>query len=253
VSTRREREQRQQRYEQAKANVRREAAEAKAARPSDYGIRSLADLLEAQPVPEVILYSRVSTRNQNVSHHLVGSRRRLRDMGVKVVAAFGGVESGKQTDPVNRPELVKAFTAAREPGILLIPVPSRLARHPDYDAHENPGLMPTADTWEQILKLADGVTIVTLSDPDSDPPGDEAFLRQLAADVKHTRVGRPRKKVAGYAKARRRRWIKQVRKWHEEGWSCREIATEITAVDGLYVSHKTVWQWLSTRGKTVSS
>jgi hypothetical protein len=93
------------------------------------------------------------------------------------------------------------------------------------------------------MELAKGVELLTLNDPDADPPQDEAFLRQLVAGVKRRKVGRRKQKVLGEKKRLRRRWQKQVVKMREEGVTYREIADRIFAADGLTVTPATVRNW----------
>jgi len=61
---------------------------------------------------------------------------------------------------------------------------------------------------------------------------DEALLRQLTAEVKHRKVGRPREKVPGYMKDRRKRWLGRVVELRRAGLSYRKIADYIHEVDG---------------------
>jgi hypothetical protein len=165
---------------------------------------------------------------------------------VKVKGSFWGVENSKQTEPAERPKLVKAIAAARRlpVPVLLIPVISRLVRHLDYHQHQQPELQPTVDELGKILELAHGVQIVTLSNPDQTPPEDETILRELASEVKRHKVGQPRKRTTGYARERRAHWFPQARQWHAWGWSCRQMALEITEAEGIRLDPATVWRWL---------
>src|SRR5262249_40859082 len=153
--------------------------------PSKYNIITLAQLLLTRNISGVVLYCRVSSRGQDVRCQLRGARQHILQRGVRVLAAFGGVESGKRITEDERPILMQAIRAARSLHVpLVIVCSSRLVRNSGYDPHRCPDLMPDTNEFETILKLAEGVQVVTLHDPDSDPPGDESFLRQLNADVK---------------------------------------------------------------------
>jgi hypothetical protein len=220
------------------------------ATPSEYGIKSFEERIASDPaLEEVYSYGRVSTRKQDLARQLKGCRRRIEAEGVKVRHAYGEVASGKTLDLCDRRKLVKALEAARTRGDPLVMVcVSRAVRHCSYDAHRNPEARPTVAEFEAFRELADGVEILTLNDPDASPPEDENFLRELVASVKRRPVGRPRKKKPGHMKDRSKRWKKRAKLMHEEGMSYREIADYIYEVDGIRITHGTIWNWVAGAG-----
>jgi hypothetical protein len=91
-----------------------------------------------------------------------------------------------------------------------------------------PDAMPNVAKFGKFMKrLVKGVEIITLNDPDATPPEDEAFLRQLIADYKGKKVGRPKNKVPGYCKDRRLRFQKLARKLRKQKWSWTQITDEV--------------------------
>jgi hypothetical protein len=115
--------------------------------------------------------------------------------GVKVRGGYGKVETGKTLDADRRSELHKALDHARRRGIpLVVPCVSRLVRDADYHSHRQPNLKPIFAEFGAFLELAASVRILTMNDPNSSPPEDEAFIRRLTADLKGRNVGRPRKR-----------------------------------------------------------
>jgi DNA invertase Pin-like site-specific DNA recombinase len=168
-----------------------------------------------------------------------------RKAGISVRHSFGDkARDGKSLDPDERPELYEALAAARKRGIpLVVPCISRLIRNAFYHAHHNPEATPTIAEFLELLKLATGVQIITLNDPDATPPKDEAFLRQLAAEVKRRNVGRHKTKTPGDTKDRRRTWKKRVQELRRQGLSYREIADQVYAEGAIGITHGTVRNW----------
>ncbi len=158
---------------------------------------------------------------------------------------FGETTSGKSLDPTDRPELVKALGEARRRGVpLAVPCISRLVRSAAYHPSKNPNGVPTVAEFEKLLELAGGVEIVTLDDPDSTPPQDEAFLRQLTAEASGRKVGRPPNKPAGYAAERREHFLNLAVELHTKGWSLRAIAEKVSRESGYRISHVAIRNWL---------
>jgi hypothetical protein len=244
---RREWQRRQQRKESAERYAREAAEECSRdpeARPSDYGIRSLDDALRAGTVPECVLYCRVSDRKQHVQSKVAGCRRLLAERCVKLARSYGETASGKSLAAADRPTLHEAVQEARRLNVpLVVPCTSRIVRNPDYHAFRQPDARPTVSEFERFLKLAEGVRILTLNDPDASCPDDEAFLRKLTADVEGRRVGRPRNKPKGSLADRRDRWQPRVGRMHAKGMSYRKIAIEISRIEGSPVSYGTVAKW----------
>jgi hypothetical protein len=198
---------------------------------------------------EAVLYCRESTHEQPLGPQKTGTRRRIEAAGVKVRRVYGEAKGGRSLDPGDRPELMKAVEAARRLGIpLVVACLSRLLRNRRYHPSANPDARPTDADLKALLELADGVELLTLNDPDASPPEDENFLRELVAEVKRRPVGRPRKKEPGHMKDRSKRWKKRAKLMHEEGMSYREIADHIYEVDGIPITHGTIWNWVAGAG-----
>jgi hypothetical protein len=140
--------------------------------------------------------------------------------------------------------LLKVIDAARKKGIPLVaPCVSRLVRSENYHAHKFPEEKPTVAQFGKLLELTQGVPVATLNDPDADPPADEAFLRQLVAEVKHTKVGRKRKQLPGYRKARKADLKDRAMEMQGEGLFYRQIADQLYDDHGVKVSHVAVQTW----------
>lgn len=229
------------------AEADRERALNPEAKPSDYDVRSLDDALQSAIIPAVVLYCRVSGRKQDLDSQLKGSRHFVADRGIRVARSHGETAKGRFLDPQERPALHAALSDARRRGVpLVVPCSSRIVRNSDYDAYRQPDLKPTVAEFEQFAKLADGITVLTLSDPDASCPDDEAFLRKLTADATGRPVGRPRKRAPGFRKDRRDRLRARVRALRRQGLSLRKIADVLTR-EGFRVTHTAVANWLKGR------
>lgn len=244
MASRREKEKERARRESARAWAAEQERQAEPAIPSQHGIPSLAELAQSQPITEVYLCGRVSSGNQNLDHQLRGARRRIRLQDITVRRSFGDIGDGKSLDPEQRPDLFRAIAAARQRGIPLVLVTiSRGIRSQDYHPYWEPDAKPSETELEEFLQLAKGVTIATLNDPDSNPPDDEAFIRQLNAEAKRIPVGRRSKKVKGDCTRRRHRAQQSARQWREDGLSYRLIADRLFTEMGISVSHETIRAW----------
>lgn len=219
--------------------------------PSAHGVRSVLDLSEKEREQGGCLYCRESSRNQNLRVQRVGSRRRLEKLGMPLAGCFGDIGDGKSLSPDKRPQLIRAFARARELKLPLVaPCFSRLLRSAEYHASQNPMARPSVNELNELLKLAAGVPIVTLNDADATPPEDEAFLRDLAAEVGRRPVGRPRRREYGYSSRRRTAWLARWQQLRAEGLSYRAIAWATVEEEGTSVSPETIRKWLSLAGAT---
>lgn len=188
-----EKERRRERIAEAWRRLReQEAAFSPPARPSEFGLTTLTEMIKNEQVSEVILYGRTSSRGQRLNHQLQGARRLIESMGVKVRRSFR--DKNKKGTDLDRPGLAKALDAARRRNIPLVAAGiSRFVRAADYHAWKSPNEMPTVEEFARFMELAVGVRLATLNDPDADPPSDEAFIRELFSAVKCRPVGRPPK------------------------------------------------------------
>jgi DNA invertase Pin-like site-specific DNA recombinase len=175
-------------------------------------------------------------------------------MGIEVLDAFGDVGSGKSLDRQDRPGLFTAIEAATRRGVTLaVPAISRLLRSADYDAKQNPTAMPSRAEWKPLLKLLEGIEVLSLNDPDATPPADESFLRQLAADAKGTSVGRRRK--PGRPRLdddRRAKTLELVLRLAMKGMGSRRIARRVQQATGIALHFTTVCRWRRERKSSVA-
>jgi hypothetical protein len=223
-------------------HIEEDPARQRPSRPRRYGIPTLAELAAKQPIHEVYLYCRDSSGRQNLYRQIRGACRRIRKLGIKVRYVYREIGDGKSLKSSERAELHKAIQRARERGIPLVLVCiSRGVRNRCYHPYFSPKLKPTQQEFEEFLELAGGVQIATLNDPDSDPPADEAFIRQLHAEVKRRKPGRPGRKPAGYTKQQMANWPHElVEEMRSQGMGWRTIAYELYLLEGISVSHMTV-------------
>jgi DNA invertase Pin-like site-specific DNA recombinase len=213
--------------------------------PSDYGINSLEEHCQEAAVATAYYYDRVSTGKQDLKIRLRAARRRLGKQGIRIVHAYGECTNGSSLDPADRPAFAKALNAARERGIPLVsPCLSRWVRSTSYHPYRAPQERPNRAQLATLLELADGVTLLTINDPDAEPPDDEAYLRQLAAEGKRCKPGRKAKRAPGDTKARREQWKKPAQRLHAEGLGYKAIADELFAAHGVTVEPMTVRNWL---------
>src|SRR5262249_31784411 len=91
--------------------------------PSEFGVRWLSDLTDAEKAAGAPLYCRESSKRQKLDDQCKGSRRFLRDHGVKCVRTFSDVGDGNSLDPGERPGLFRAIEYVKRTGkVLTVPV-----------------------------------------------------------------------------------------------------------------------------------
>jgi DNA invertase Pin-like site-specific DNA recombinase len=222
------------------------------AKPSKFGLRQLEDGLRSGEInAEPIWYCRCSDKGQKLALQVKGMRRYVQRLGVNVTRrAFKEFVTGKTLDPAKRKELMRALEAARKgSGILVVAGTTRLFRSQSYDAHYAKNEKPTVAEFEEFMKLAKGVTIFTLNDPDADPDSDETFIRdKIIAPVKCRKPGRRPKRRPGDLKRRKLKWKKVVVKMYarlqQRGMGYRLVAEEMFRKHRVEISHQTVKRWV---------
>jgi hypothetical protein len=253
--TRRERERRRQRIAAAAARAETcDGADADAsgepARPSDYGILQLQ---KERNATEVDLYARVSTKNQDLSAQVGAARAHLRRLGIRVRRVFRERAKGRLLGAADRPQLHKALDAARRDGIPLLAVAfSRFLRSADYHAYRRPDAQPTAAEVEAFLRMAEGVRLATINDPDAEPVADETFMRQMLGETKRKPVGRPPKKATGDTARRRHECQTLALAMSTNGMSATAIADEFYREHGISIDPRTIRYWAARARKNAN-
>jgi hypothetical protein len=221
-----------------------DCANDKLAIPSQSGIRCIAAMTAETLEKGVIVCGRESGRTQNLDSLLKAASFDLGKRGVNVIRGYGDVAKGWKLDPISRPELHLAIAHARRIGCpLLFPTFNRLIRPRLYNRSNHVNLRPRVSELDPFMKLADGIQILTLNNPDSSPAEDDNFLRQLRADCRGTNVGRPKKMPKGYLAARRARYWDLVMEWAASGISLRKIAKMISEEEDWEISQNAIWKW----------
>jgi len=201
--------------------------------PADAGdyIKHLATHHRHHPILMVVLYCRVSGRCQNRKGTLKRQERKARQVlkryGIVVVACYGEVESGWRRD--DRPRLMAAIARARELGVPLVAESvDRFIRSEHFNDETNQGALPTDLDFEDLVRLANGVTLLTLLHPDADPEAVHWYQQNRGQEGTGNKGGRPRKKQPGYKKQRRLKLLPRVREMRLAGASLGQIAKQTT-------------------------
>lgn len=172
--------------------------------------------VELEDCKEVVLYCRVSNRSQDLDAQIEAAKAICRIMGIKIAYTFAEVASGKN---LKRKQFRRAIRAAKKRGIPLLAITfSRLLRSEDYHQSQNPEARPSRKEIHKLLKVADGVPLLTLNNLDATPAQDEEFTKRSIAAARKTE-----KKEA--LKLRR----KEIRRMRREGKTVEEIAHVFSA------------------------
>jgi len=189
----------------------------------------------------VILYCRVSSQpqrhNGNLQDDINKALTDLRRLHCTVLKVVSGVETSQIFAP--RGLLQQAIDLARKQHdtILVSPWRDRIIRHrgEDYEAQ------PTVAEYNELIRLAAGVTIATIEHPDSTETRSKQTKRGLEAKGR-----RPHKPRPGEFKCRRLAWLPLVAVMATQGMSMRAIAAQLNKRnDGFRpVTPKTIWLWV---------
>jgi len=158
---------------------------------------------ELQFGDRVVICVRVSRRAQFAKGNLADQERNLRraaaDRGARVVHVISCVGPGWDTA-----WLVPAFAIARENGAkLFFESVSRLVRSRRYHSIDAPNEEPTDQQFEELRNPSEGVTIISLCDPNSTPAEERGFQSARGQTAKGRKGGRPRHRRPGYMQKRR--------------------------------------------------
>jgi len=180
-----------------------------------------------QPGDQVVLYCRVSTRQQNHSGNLKAHERYLR---AEIAARRAEVvdlvpKAGPGFDPL---WVARAADIAKRHKAKLVAITTdRLIRHLDYkstgSSYERNARAST-EGLDDLKRYADGVELVTLVDPDAPLAECMGVMKKIGQQVKGRKGGRPGKNPPGYKKERRLRNQSQVFWMRAVGYPVRQIA-----------------------------
>jgi hypothetical protein len=204
---------------------------------SDY-IRQLAELATRRPGLKVVLYLRKSLRDSNGS--LFGQerqcRKRLRVLGVTIIAVFREVGPGWDFDLADRYALVQAVRCAMQhEAIVVAESTSRFIRSFEY-SNKNQHACPRKAEYEALRKLTQGVVLATIHHPDEQSRVERGRQTKRGKDAKGNRGGRPGR--AGYKKRRRLKLRDRVLAMRAGGLSLNQIVTKTG------VPNATIRRWL---------
>jgi hypothetical protein len=174
---------------------RREGAKRKPSPPaiaSKYLIR-----LETLPADVTIgRWCRVSERgSQKTDHNLDGQddnlRAEIEKRGAKVGKTFSHIGHG---DDIDNGDLAAAieWAQAKPKRVLLAETTDRWVRHEDYGTR-NREVKPTVAQFKKLRRLAGGVTLATVLDPDATRKEVESYQKKRGQRAKGNKGGRPKK------------------------------------------------------------
>ena len=179
---------------------------------------------------KVVLYCRVSTRQQNHSGNLIAQEAYLRaqitSKGAIVVNAVHFVGSG--FFPLH---LAYAATLAKQCGAKIVALTTdRLIRNNFYKStgsNLERNARANLEGLETLKQCAQGIELVTLLHPNASLNECLGLQKKIGQEVKGRKGGRPKKNSPGYKKVRRNENLQIVRRLRIEGVGIREIARRL--------------------------
>ncbi|QDT18325.1 recombinase family protein [Gimesia chilikensis] len=191
---------------------------------------------------QVVLYCRVSTRQQNHNGNLDAQEQYLRNqMGkrdAKVVHVVRYVGSG--FEPLRLPLAVRF---AKQHGAKIVALSTdRFIRHESFKSTGSKKarkLRVNTRGLEDLREIAKGVELVTLLDPNASLEDCIKLQSEIGQQAKFNKGGRPLKRKPGYKKQRRLKFLEKVIQLQEQGKSIRDIEKE------LKIPSSTVHSWVS--------
>lgn len=193
----------------------------------------LAALLRRKPWLRrlVVLYCRESPGSRDYARNLKDQVKQalaeLRKLGITPIKVFSQVETSNIYG--DRRTLRKAIKYARQHGAILVADSRcRLLRYRDCGLLDKRKEFeqPTVAEYEELIRLAGGVTIATLLDPDKSARSRQTKRGQEIARQKGKKIGRPRKRKRGknLTGAMRKQIISL---WHRSSLSLNQIASKL--------------------------
>jgi DNA invertase Pin-like site-specific DNA recombinase len=209
-----------------RANVlRRVGPKSKPAKASQY-LNHLDEYHKQYPDMQAIVYCRDSARTQGYKRNLKTYEKVLRwelkQRGIFVVGrchreiCSGWVLNEDRWALMNAVEEAKKLIAKGKKVVIVAPSSDRFLRN-KYFTVDKPDLLPTEAEFEKLKKLTCGVPLVTLLDPDMPPKEARGFQSKWGQSAKGNKGGRPRDKIPGYKKQRRKEKIDKVIELHKQG------------------------------------
>lgn len=179
---------------------------------------------------QVVLYCRVSTRQQYHSGNLIAQEAYLRTQinarGAIVVKSVRFVGSG--FFPLR---LAYAATLAKQCGAKIVALTTdRLIRNEFYKStgsNLERNVRANLEGLETLKQCAQGIELVTLLHPNASLSESSGLQKKIGQEVKGRKGGRPKKNPPGYKKVRRDENLPTVRRLQIEGVGIREIARRL--------------------------
>ena len=138
----------------------------------------------------VVLWVRVSVREQKRRKNLDDQDAALRQAtdryGVDVVRVFRHVGSG--WDVLDQLKAAIDF-ARKHDAVLVAESVDRFLRHPEFRTDTNPDVTPSEEQLEELDRVADGVVLMTLLDPNSEPHEIRSYQRARGQATKGNKGG----------------------------------------------------------------
>ncbi|QDT82451.1 recombinase family protein [Gimesia chilikensis] len=191
---------------------------------------------------QVVLYCRVSTRQQKHSGNLDAQEKYLRTQmakrGAKVVNVVRYVGSG--FEPLRLPLAVMYAKQHRAKIVAL--TTDRFIRHESFKStgtNKTRSFRVNERGLENLQEIAKGVELVTLQDPNAILEDCLKLQREIGQLSKSNKGGRPLKRMPGYKKERRQKNLEKTIQLKKQGKSVREIGKE------LKIPSSTIHTWVS--------
>ncbi|OHB56570.1 MAG: hypothetical protein A2Y12_04665 [Planctomycetes bacterium GWF2_42_9] len=191
---------------------------------SDY-IKHFQALAQTQTILSVILFARVSGRNQDYKGNLDAQMASLRQavQPHEIIAEFRAIESGWK-DAQGR--LQGAVEMASQTGAIIVTESTdRFIRNIDYHSKNNPSTQPNVAEYERLNQIAGGVTLATVQHPDTSWKKIRSYQSKRGQKAKNNSGGRPIKVQPGYKKKQRGKKLPEVIRLHRGGKTVSQIST----------------------------
>ena len=214
------------------------------AEAADY-LAGLEWWIEKYGKPDVIIYCRVSGRNQYYKRNMILQTKIIRQLcrhkHLHVVYEFHEIASGTIRDKENRLAFIQAVEIARQQSTetaILAVTPDRFLRSEDYTS-VNP-VLPSKEDWETLRSWASGVPLLTVLNPDMTEKQIHSQRVKWGMKIKGQKGGRPKKRkaVPGQLKKRRDEMLPKVKKLLKRG----KTVYRINKMTGIACS--TIRDWL---------
>ncbi|MCH9652586.1 MAG: recombinase family protein [Planctomycetes bacterium] len=194
-----------------------------------------------KPGDQVVLYCRVSTRQQNYTGNLDAQERYLRtqvtERGAIVVTAVQCVGSGFYPF-----RLAYAASLAKQSGAKIVALTTdRFIRNEFFKSTGSKferNARANIEGLETLKQCAEGIELVTLVHPNTSLLECSGWQKKIGQQVKSRKGGRPKKNPPGYKKERRHEKLPKVRELRSEGVGIRETARRVSLPEA------TVWYWV---------